>query len=120
MKRHLQLGRAGEMLACSFLKSNGYQVIVQNWRAEHLELDIICLKESQLIFVEVKTARFSIGFFPEMNLTFRKQQHIRQAAAIFFHQNPQYDGLSARFDVVAITIYLGRNPEIYHIEDAFR
>lgn len=117
---HIRTGQDGEEIACSWLKDNGYQIIARNWRAKHLEIDVICLKEDQLVFIEVKTARFSSSFFPEMNLSFRKQRCLRQAATTFCNQNPQLCELPMRFDVIAITIYPNQNPEIYCIEDAFR
>lgn len=53
--RHLDLGRAGEDYAARFLENRGFALRQRNWRWKQWELDIICEKGDELIFVEVKT-----------------------------------------------------------------
>lgn len=51
--KHL-LGRQGETAAASFLIQNDYQILVQNYRYLKAEVDIIALKNSCLVAVEIK------------------------------------------------------------------
>lgn len=119
-KHNQKLGKYGETLARNWLETNNYQILFQNWRFKHLEIDIVCQKSNQLVFVEVKTTFAKTGFFPEMNISHQKQERLRRAAAAFYHKNPSYTELPARFDVLAITVFSDQQPEIYPIEDAFR
>lgn len=50
-----ELGRRGEDEAAKYLEKNGYAVIARNYRAGHLETDIVCEDETHTVFVEVKT-----------------------------------------------------------------
>ena len=54
MKR-TELGRRGEDEAAKYLEKCGYTVIFRNYRAGHLETDIVCEDEDHTVFVEVKT-----------------------------------------------------------------
>ena len=55
-----QLGKAGEYVACGFLRSMGHIILERNWRSGHLEIDIISLDRDGIHFVEVKTREHSI------------------------------------------------------------
>ena len=57
---NLEVGKAGEEFACRYLVSKGYKVLYRNYRSGHLETDIICENETQILFVEVK-ARMDTG-----------------------------------------------------------
>ena len=49
-----RLGQTGEDVACDFLLSRGHHILDRNWRAGHLELDIVSEAPDGLHFVEVK------------------------------------------------------------------
>ena len=55
MSAHNNLGKAGEDAAAKYLEQNGYTIRDRNWRKNHLELDIVAVKDKELIIVEVKT-----------------------------------------------------------------
>lgn len=55
MAAHNALGKAGEDAAMAYLERNGYTIRHRNWRKNRLELDIVAVKDEQLIVVEVKT-----------------------------------------------------------------
>ena len=50
-----KLGRDGEAAARDFLIRQGYTVLHSNWHWHHYELDIVALKDNEIIVVEVKT-----------------------------------------------------------------
>jgi len=52
-----KLGRQGEEKAVEFLKKEGYKILDQNYYTHYGELDVICEKNREIIFVEVKTRR---------------------------------------------------------------
>jgi putative endonuclease len=108
-------GNFGENLACNFLIEKGFMILAQNWRYKHLEIDIIASKDQQLHIVEVKT-RSNIEFgYPEQFIGKQKFQFLKNAAAIYQYQNPQWKNI--QFDVVAITLI--EPMEILFLEDVF-
>lgn len=108
-------GNFGENLACSFLIEKGFMILAQNWRYKHLEIDIIASKDQQLHIVEVKT-RSNIEFgYPEQFIGKQKFQFLKNAAAIYQYQNPQWKNI--QFDVIAITLI--EPMEILFLEDVF-
>jgi len=115
MNQH-ELGIFGEQLAKKSLQENGYEIVYSNYRFRHVELDLVCKKDSKLIVVEVKT-RFSnaIGE-PWQAVTKSKQRQLIRAANFYIEQ---FDiDLDTRFDVVSI-IHNDKETKIEHIIDAF-
>ena len=49
------IGDFGERMAARFLRRHGYRIVARNYRAGHLELDIVAKNRSEIVFVEVKT-----------------------------------------------------------------
>ena len=49
-------GNVGENIAAEFLKNKGYSVTKGNFRAGHLETDIVCETGTHILFGEVKVA----------------------------------------------------------------
>jgi putative endonuclease len=93
-------GDFGENIAAMYLLEKGFEILVRNWRYKHLEIDIIASKNSMLHIVEVKT-RSSIQFgFPEQMISGMKMQFLKNAAAHYQYENPQWKWL--QFDVIAI------------------
>lgn len=117
MARHNELGKEGEALAIEFLKKNSYEILHSNWRHSHLELDIIAKKNSVLHFVEVKSRQYYPGAFPEESITKKKFNFLKKAAEEYLFHHPEYQHV--QFDVLAITIFNDRSPELFLIEDVF-
>ncbi|MDP3764699.1 MAG: YraN family protein [bacterium] len=44
--QHLKVGKAGEDIACKYLKNKGYKIIERNFRRKWGEIDIVCLKKN--------------------------------------------------------------------------
>lgn len=57
MARQNDMGREGESEARAYLVKHGYNVLHTNWHWHHYELDIIAVKEDELIVVEVDLER---------------------------------------------------------------
>ncbi|HTX57838.1 MAG TPA: YraN family protein [Candidatus Acidoferrales bacterium] len=47
-------GRRGEEQAARFLQTLGYRIVARNLRAPGGEIDLVCVDEGTLVFVEVK------------------------------------------------------------------
>lgn len=109
-------GRAGEAEARRYLVSCGYTVLHSNWHWHHYELDIVAVKEDELVVVEVKTRSENFLVAPDEAVDKAKIRRIVRAADAyvrFFNI-----GLPVRFDI--ITLIKGRDGyKIDHIDDAF-
>lgn len=110
-------GMQAESIACAYLESCGYKVLLRNFHARYGEIDIIARHEEYLVFIEVKqrtTNRFASG---REAVTAKKQQALRMAAQLYLAENNINDS-PVRFDVVEITGPIA-NPAIEIIKNAF-
>ena len=114
---NLRTGNTGEDMAIKYLESKGYEILSRNWRYEKAELDIVCRKGGITVFTEVKTRRTLYFGHPEEGVTPAKQRHLSRAANGYVMAFDVHGDL--RFDIISVTLLKGKEPEIYHIEDAF-
>lgn len=117
MAAHLSLGKKGEKIALNFLKDNNYRIIERNYKAKKYEIDIIALKESVLVFVEVKTRATDKFGEPEESVGYKKENHIATAAE-YFMERFEEDFTDVRYDIISI-ILNETLTRIKHIEEAF-
>jgi putative endonuclease len=113
-----ELGKYGEQQAARYLQKNGYKILSQNFYTRYGELDIICEKKQEIIFVEVKTRKSISCGTPEEAITYWKKEHIKKAALIYLKDNRKpFRGL--RFDVITVFINEMGEENLNHIENAF-
>ncbi|MBS1511503.1 MAG: YraN family protein [Bacteroidetes bacterium] len=117
MALHHQTGAAGENLAVHYFTAKGFDILHQNWRHSHWEVDIIAAKESILHFIEVKTRRTKTYGHPEEAVSKQKIRNLMNAADAYLHQHPQWKKI--QFDVLAITLVKDKAPEYFFIEDVY-
>jgi len=112
-----KFGDLAEDLAVKHLIQKGYEILHRNYRYGHKEIDIICQKKNQVVFVEVKAARAKTYGPPEGWVDKRKQQNLIQAAQAYI-QEFELENKSYRFDVIACT-KTRDGFEVNHLESAF-
>lgn len=96
------LGSHYEHQALAYLLRNGLVLIKQNFLCRKGEIDLICLDQSELIFVEVRyRGTRSYGNALE-SVNYSKQQKIKKTAYYFLFAYPHFQHYSLRFDVIAI------------------
>ena len=120
-----QTGRRGERLAAEFLESNGYRLVLSNFKvpigrnrrgaAITGEVDIVAFEDDILCFVEVKTRTSDTFAAPLATVTLRKQRQITRTARVYKRIFRVY-GIKHRFDVVSIVMNENSMPQI----DLFR
>ncbi len=111
-----KFGDKGEKIALEFLKGKGYEILETNWHYHHKEIDIIALKNRELIIVEVKTRSTDFFGAPYEFVDIKKQQFLIEAANGYLVE--KNIDLPVRFDVISI-ILNNEKQEIHHVEDAF-
>ena len=121
MGRNNIAGAWGEAKAAEFLRSKQYTLVATGYYCKFGEIDLIVKNRQYLVFVEVKT-RKNAEFAKALEyVDWRKQERLKTTASIYLAENPT--DLQPRFDVIEIYAPQGtltKNPEIYHLEDAFQ
>jgi putative endonuclease len=116
--RH-HLGRIGEDLATAHMERLGYAIVARNHRTRFGELDLICLGEGALVFVEVKTRRGRGQPWDALGPV--KQARVRRMAASYLAEVPDRPRAeNLRFDAIGIVFDArGRLVSLEHLQDAF-
>jgi putative endonuclease len=109
-----EVGAWGENVAAEWLTEHGYQVIGRNIRTPYGEIDIVAMQSDITIFIEVKTLTSSREFFPEKNITARKQQHMLNAAQ---HYTAEHEIDHFQIDAIAVEGKPGSKPIVTHFEN---
>lgn len=116
MAKHNELGKEGEDAAVAYLEKEGYVIRDRNWRKGHFELDIVAVKDSELVVIEVKTRRNTEFTHPEDAVDLPKIKRTVRTADTYikFFQIDE----AVRFDIISIVGGNG-NFKIEHIKEAF-
>ena len=101
VQKNRSIWREGEQAACDFLLSCGHRILDRNWRAGHLELDIVSEAPDGVHFVEVKARTAPSGTSLPEQVDSLKQKRISAAALRYLHQK-HIDGGEVFFDVVSV------------------
>ena len=117
-KRHMQLGKDGEELACTYLADNNAQIIERNWSCKAGEADIIAREGEDLAFIEVKTRSSVHAGFPEDAVTRRKRIKYEKIALLYLASHSQ-PTTRVRFDVIAVVMTGDNEALLCHHRDAF-
>ncbi len=115
------LGRIGEEIAAKHLQTNGYRLVVSNFRAPigrnrkgvavTGEIDLIALDNDVLCFVEVKTRHSDKFASPLASVDLRKQRQITRAARIY-RKIFRVEDMTFRYDVISVLIKSGKMPDV--------
>lgn len=102
------IGIWGEKLACEKYLKRGFVLVarnIYNRRGKMLgELDLVVRSHKHLVFVEVKTRTSEKFGAAVASITKQKQRKLINTIKWFCRKFPQYNHLSPRIDVCAITI----------------
>ena len=116
MAKHNELGKAGENAAVAYLEQQGYIIRDRNWRKGHLELDIVAVKDLELIVAEVKTRSNTQFAEPEDAVDLPKIRRTVRAADTYM-KLLQID-IPVRFDIITVVGNDG-DFKIEHMKEAF-
>lgn len=114
-----QRGREAEDAAARFLQSQGYRIVVRNWRTRYGELDIIAEDRAALVFVEVRSKLSDDPTTPQETITYKKQLQVSKSAIAYVSQHNIQDR-DCRFDVVEVFLnHDGKPVRVNLIKNAF-
>lgn len=112
-----EIGILGEDAATDLLQQKGYAILERNYRLNHLEVDIIALKDGILVFVEVKTRAADYLVAPQDAVNRQKQKLIINAANGYIRKHKRTE--EARLDVITVLHKNGKVTNVSHIENAY-
>ena len=107
------------MIACEYLRKQGYRILEKNFRCKIGEIDVIAEKDKRLRFVEIKTRSGDVFGMPEEAVHAAKQKKLIMLAE-WYMKEIQKTGTSFSIDVVAIDMNSeSEKPAVRLIQDAF-
>jgi putative endonuclease len=113
-----RLGYWGEEQAAKFLESSGYQVLARNFTTRYGEVDLVCIQDNVLVFVEVKT-RSNDQFGPgEQAVGPRKLRALKRAVWAYLERYHSGKEPIWQIDTVVVEGHLGdSNPKFLHFRN---
>jgi putative endonuclease len=121
LTRRPALGQRAESLAADFLSAAGLRIVARNWCRRGLqagELDIVADDGGTCVFVEVRSRTGDQSGHPLETITPHKRARVIHSARLYLdEERPVASGY--RFDVIAVTFWPDREPELTHIPNAF-
>ncbi len=109
-------GIFGELYASRYLRNNGYEILVSNYKSKNGEIDIIARKENCITFVEVKTRNNDSFFSPSDAVDELKELNVKNTASVFLSKVKHTGSVS--FDIIEVILYDDKY-EIRHTQNAF-
>jgi putative endonuclease len=95
-------GKFGEEYAATYLKNKGYKLLKKNWTMRWGELDLICKKGQEIVFVEVKfrtSDRYGHGYEA---IDFRKKKKLFRSIQRYLLLN-NLQNTQWRLDIICVT-----------------
>ncbi len=120
MATHNNTGKIGEKLAREYLIEHGYAITDTNAHIGHYELDIVAMKDSRIIFIEVKTRTMLTDSDPLDAIDKNKIKRLCRAANAYVRANNIVH--EVQFDVITVRLQNEQSTEnarIEHYPDAF-
>ena len=93
-------GHLAEVLAACALMLKGYRILARRFKSRSGEIDLIALRGTKLVFVEVK--RRPTLDDAHASITPRQSRRIRSAADQWLGQRPRFGDHERRFDAVFV------------------
>lgn len=87
-KTSTELGREAESLVANYLKTQGHQILAQNYKTKTSEIDLISLHDREIYFTEVKLRGTKDEALAA--ITAKKQQQMHYAAELFLSSHPNF------------------------------
>ena len=106
------------MIACDFLKEQGYSIVERDYHSRIGEIDIVAKHREYLVFCEVRTCKNRTGIHPSLSVTAKKIEKLRILGEHYLSQKSLMH-LQTRFDVIAVQLAGKTSPEFDHLVNAF-
>jgi len=101
--KNRKFGILAEFIATIYLKLKFYRIIARNYRNKLGEIDIIAIKNNNIIAIEVKARKKD--YLLEEILTKNQINRIKRSMNIFYSRKKYYGKYNMRFDLIIIKPY---------------
>jgi putative endonuclease len=121
LARRPGLGQRAEALAADHLVAAGLRILARNWcrrGAESGELDIVADDHGTCVFVEVRSRTGEQSGHALEAITPHKRARVIRSARVYLAEEAP-SASAYRFDVVAVTFWPDRGPDVLHVPNAF-
>lgn len=98
------LGQYGEKIALKYYQELDYKLIVQNYYSRYGELDLVLIKNKQILVVEVKTRSTKQFYWPEESINNKKINNIYKT----YHILSSRESLPEFFNLEALIIEISK------------
>lgn len=98
-KKTYNKGQYAELIAKRFLQSQKITILEQNFFCKLGEIDLICLENGVIVFVEVRYRKDNSHGSAAQSIHLGKQKKVIKAAQYWLLINKKYD-ISIRFDAI--------------------
>lgn len=119
-KNKSNLGVVGEDITKKYLINKGFNIVTQNFKTYHGEIDIVAKKNNETYFIEVKSIDISHGTVPTIdprdNFTFSKSRKFEKAIEYYLILHPEV----FKFKTLLICLYVDtvrKTAKIRYIEN---
>jgi putative endonuclease len=110
-----EVGKIGERKAWEYLAKRGYKLVEQNFHTRFGEIDLICTKGGELVFVEVKLKIGDTYGNPEEMISENKILQVQKTAEAFLQKNPEFAKRYSSFQIDAVAIVLNDDKTLERI-----
>lgn len=111
MAKHNEIGKIGENIAKTFLMKQGFDIKDINYRTKYGEIDIVCLKDKVIHFIEVKSIKVfnfntisDLRIRPEDNFTKEKGRKFKESVFIYLKHKNIEEGVKFQIDLVCVYV----------------
>lgn len=113
-------GLCAESMVADLLREEGFVILSQNYRLNHLEVDLIALDGTTVCFVEVK-ARAAEYLLQDVDALIgaKKRRNLTIAADYYINTHPEFQHYQVRFDYALVHTPVGKEPRVRYIKSAF-
>lgn len=116
-----EIGNIGEALSTKILIQKGFTILSNNFRSRCGEIDIICMKNNKISFVEVKSLSMfknNLIYEPREQITRIKMLRIINTANYYLTINNLHNSLY-QFDLMEIKFWGNKKYSYNYIENIF-
>lgn len=114
---HITTGQLGEEIAKKYLEKKGYKIIEKDFKTKYAEIDLIGIKNNELIIFEVRTKRGEAFGTPEDTINNRKLGKLLLGARIIASAKKWQGPLRVDAVCVVLKIYGEEVLRINHYEN---
>ncbi len=108
LPRNIRVGKKGEEIAREMLKEKDYKILEANCKNKYGEIDIVALKEGDVVFVEVRTKTGKNFGSPEDTIKAKKKERLKRNAKGYI----KFNKIENPYRIDAVCIVLNENMEV--------